>query len=99
MGNMKQVAVVAALAAVGMPFDANAADLDRGSKQQIECGGYVSVAVGVSDGAAGARVARFSNFSLPHQFRGDFGPHYRVTFYDPNLNCGSKHKKRSRKKY
>lgn len=99
MADMKLTVTVAALAAVFMPSQAGAADLDRASKQQIECGGYASVAVGVADGAAGARVARFSNFSLPHQFRADFGPHYRVTFYDPDLNCGSKHKKRSRKKY
>jgi len=99
VGNIKQVAAAAAPAAVCMPFKADAADLDRARAEAIECGGYVSVAVGVSDGAAGARVARFSNFSLPHKFRGDFGPHYRVTFYDHNLNCGSKHKKRSRRKH
>ena len=94
MAITKQIAVVAALAAFTMSSPANAADLE------IECGGYVSVAVGVADGAAGARVARFSNFSMPHQFRADFGPHYRVTFYDHNLNCGSKrkYKKRGRKR-
>lgn len=92
MAISKQIAVVAALAAFTMSSPAQAAD--------IECGGYVSVAVGVADGAAGARVARFSNFSMPHQFRADFGPQYRVTFYDHNLNCGSKrkYKKRSRKR-
>lgn len=90
MAITKQIAVVAALAAAMVSSQAQAAD--------IECGGYVAVAVGVSDGAAAARVAKFANFNLPGKYRGDLGPHYRVTFYDPNLNCKRKPKRRDRTK-